>query len=88
MFKHTYEHSFEFLVWKIFEVICIGVYHYRICNFKRRHIVLDFRTAPGFVLGLAHLESVGWVVVLALGCWSRDCLPISLGTRESGEVRE
>ena len=57
------------LVWKIFEVICIGVYHYRICKFKRRHIVLNFRAAPGFVLGLAHLESVGWVVVLALGCW-------------------
>lgn len=54
----------------------------------RGYIVLDFRAAPCFVLGLAHLESVGWVVVLALGCWSRDCLPISLGTRESGEVRE
>lgn len=72
MFKHTYQHSFESLIWKIFEVLCIGIYHYRICNFKRRHIVLDFRAVPGFVLELAHLELVGWV-----GCWLWDA---GLGT--------
>lgn len=89
MFKHTYQHSFESLIWKIFVVISTKngrykSYHYRICNFKRRHIVLDFRAVPGFVLELAHLELVGWVGCWRWGCWSRDCLPIILGTRETG----
>lgn len=88
MFKRTHKRSFEVFVWKIFEVIRTGVKHYRICNFRRRCIVLDFRAVPGFAVGLVHLELVGWVVVLAWGCWSRDLLPISMGTRESGEVRE
>lgn len=41
-----------------------------------------------FAVGLVYLELVGWVVVLAWGCWSRDLLPISMGTRESREVGE